>query len=57
LHALKGVLVRHPGDTEVQLRLMRDGAVRIFELPNRIRVTPDFFGEVKTLLGPSCIAS
>ena len=57
LQALKGVLSRHPGDTEVQLRLMRDGAVRIFELPNRIRVTPDFFGEVKTLLGPSCIAS
>ncbi len=57
LQALNDVLRRHPGDTEVRLRLTRTGSVRIFEIPNRIRVTPDFYGEVKTLLGPSCVAS
>jgi len=57
LQAIKGVLNRHPGETEVRLRLTRDGTARIFELPYRIRVTPDFYGEIKTLLGPTCVAS
>jgi DNA polymerase-3 subunit alpha len=57
MQALHDCLRRHPGDTEVRLRLTRSGGVRIFEVPLRIRVTPDFYGEVKTLLGPTCIAS
>jgi DNA polymerase-3 subunit alpha len=57
LQAIKGVLDRHPGETEVRLRLTRAGTARVFELPYRIRVTPDFYGEIKTLLGPSCVAS
>ncbi len=57
LKSLRAVFNRHPGETEVRLRLTRQDGVRIFELPDRVRVSADFYGEIKTLLGPSCIAS
>nr|WP_169078518.1 DNA polymerase III subunit alpha [Microcella alkalica] len=53
---LEAVLRRHRGSTEVRLRLVRDEAARVFELPHRIEPTAGFFGEVKSLLGPRALA-
>lgn len=54
--SLDEILKRHPGDVEVRLRLTRGASARIFELPNRVRITSDLYGELKSLLGPSCLA-
>ncbi|WP_244857849.1 DNA polymerase III subunit alpha [Agromyces archimandritae] len=53
--ALGDVLTRHVGDTEVRLKLVRGGIARVFELPYPVRVTADFYGELKSLLGPNCL--
>ncbi|MCD2441938.1 DNA polymerase III subunit alpha [Agromyces sp. SYSU K20354] len=53
--ALSDVLIRHAGDTEVRLRLIRGRTARVFELPYPVRVTADFYGELKSLLGPNCL--
>jgi DNA polymerase-3 subunit alpha len=54
--SLDEMLKRYPGDTEVRLRLTRGDTARIFELPNRVSITSDLYGELKSLLGPSCLA-
>ncbi|WP_246854199.1 DNA polymerase III subunit alpha [Naasia sp. SYSU D00057] len=53
--ALNDVLIRHSGDTEVRLRLVKGDTARVFEVPYRIEVTADFYGELKSLLGPGCL--
>src|SRR3954453_11027210 len=53
--ALNDVLIRHSGDTEVRLRLVRGDTARVFELPFRVEVSADFSGEIKSLLGPGCL--
>src|SRR5690606_3864324 len=50
VQALGDILIRHEGDTEVRLRLVRDGAARVFELPYRITRSQGLTGELKTLL-------
>jgi DNA polymerase-3 subunit alpha len=52
---LDEILRRYPGNTEVRLRLTRAATARVFELPTRVRVTSDMYGELKSLLGPSCL--
>jgi len=54
--ALGEVLARHRGDTEVRLRLLKGGTARVFEVPHPVRVTADFYGELKSLLGPNCLS-
>lgn len=54
--ALNEILTRHPGDVEVRLRLTRGSNSRLFDLPMRVRATPDLYGELKGLLGPGCLA-
>lgn len=49
------VLRRHAGESEVRLRLRTPGVIRRFELPHRVRITQDLYGELKALLGPSCL--
>lgn len=56
LSELQAVLSRHQGTTEVRLRLLKDDTARTFELPHRIKASPGFFGEVKSLLGPRALA-
>jgi DNA polymerase-3 subunit alpha len=56
VQALNDVLIRHSGDTEVRLRLVKNDNVRIFEVPFGVNVTADLFGELKSLLGPNCLA-
>ncbi|MBF4458691.1 DNA polymerase III subunit alpha [Pseudoclavibacter sp. VKM Ac-2867] len=53
--ALGKVLRRHSGESEVRLRLRTPGVIRRFELPHRVRITQDLYGELKALLGPSCL--
>ncbi|GAB6897948.1 DNA polymerase III subunit alpha [Kineosporia succinea] len=56
---LKDVLVNHPGSSEVHLRLVQPGRQTTMRLDDRLRVTPSpaLFGDLKALLGPSCLAS
>jgi DNA polymerase-3 subunit alpha len=53
--ALGDVLIRHRGETEVRLRLVRGRTARVFELPYPVQVTADLYGELKSLLGPNCL--
>ncbi|WP_264159495.1 DNA polymerase III subunit alpha [Mycetocola spongiae] len=54
---LREVLLRHPGESELRIRLIRGDVARVFEVPNYpVRVSPDLFGELKSLLGPNCLS-
>lgn len=52
---LSDVLKRHPGQSEVRLKLTRGDVARVFELPQRVDVNSDLYGELKSLLGPGCL--
>jgi DNA polymerase-3 subunit alpha len=54
---LKDVLATHPGVTEVHLRLTQTGRSTLMRLDDGLRVTPSpaLFGDLKALLGPSCL--
>lgn len=54
--ALNDVLIRHAGDNEVRLKLVKGDVARVFEIPYPVRVSADLYGELKTLLGPNCLA-
>lgn len=56
ISALYDVLIRHSGDREVRLRLIKGSSARVFEIPYPVTVTADLYGELKTLLGPNCLA-
>ncbi len=53
--ALNDVLIRHSGDNEVRLRLVKGSSARVFEIPYPVTVSADLYGELKTLLGPGCL--
>ncbi|MCU1551403.1 MAG: polymerase subunit alpha [Glaciihabitans sp.] len=53
--ALNDVLIRHAGENEVRLKLVRGETARMFEIPYPVTVSADLYGELKTLLGPSCL--
>jgi DNA polymerase-3 subunit alpha len=53
--SLNDVLIRHSGDTEVRLRLVKGESARIFEVPYPVSVSADLYGELKSLLGPNCL--
>ncbi|MGA1838530.1 DNA polymerase III subunit alpha [Herbiconiux sp. 11R-BC] len=55
VQALNDVLIRHAGDTEVRLKLVKSDNVRVFEVPYNVRVSADLYGELKSLLGPNCL--
>ena len=52
------MLGEHPGATEVHLRLTQPGRSVLMRLDDRLRVTasPALFGDLKALLGPSCLS-
>ncbi|WP_298860923.1 DNA polymerase III subunit alpha [uncultured Microbacterium sp.] len=52
---LAEILRRHNGDTEVLLRLHRGGSAKVFEVPMPVKVSADLFGDLKSLLGPTCL--
>ncbi len=55
---LKEVLATHPGGTEVHLRLSQGPKVTVVRLDDAFRVAPTsaLFGDLKALLGPTCLA-
>jgi len=52
---LAEVLGRHPGSTEVTLKLHKGTAAKVFEVPRPVAITVDLYGELKGLLGPQCL--
>jgi DNA polymerase-3 subunit alpha len=54
--SLYDVLIRHSGANEVRLKLVRGETARMFEIPYPVTVTADLYGELKSLLGPSCVS-
>lgn len=52
---LAEVFARHPGSTEITLKLHRSGTAKVFEVPARVGVSVDLYGELKGLLGPQCL--
>lgn len=48
-------LERHPGTSEVRLRLVKDGMARVFSLPRQVEVNANLIGEVKSVLGRDCL--
>ena len=54
--ALNDVLIRHSGVNEVRLKLIKGDTARVFEIPYPVTVSADLYGELKTLLGPNCLA-
>jgi len=57
--ALKAVLATHPGVTEVQLQLQNGARTTVLRLDDKYRVTPSpaLYGDLKALLGASCLGS
>ena len=53
--ALGDVLIRHSGDSEVRLKLVKGESARMFEIPYPVTVSADLYGELKSLLGPNCV--
>ena len=54
---LKEILMAHPGTTEVHLHLTGGARTTVLRLDDRLRVTPttSLYGDVKALLGPTCL--
>lgn len=54
---LRDVLNTHRGNSEVRLHLQGDSKVEVMGLPVHLRVnpTPSLFGDLKVLLGPTCL--
>ena len=57
IERFKEVLAAHPGVTEVRLALQNGPRTTVVRLDDRLRVlpTPALYGDLKALLGPSCI--
>ncbi|GIG27891.1 DNA polymerase III subunit alpha [Cellulomonas marina] len=55
---LREVLSTHPGVTEVHVRLTQPGRATVMRLDDTYRVArdPSLYGDLKALLGPSCLA-
>nr|WP_022893333.1 DNA polymerase III subunit alpha [Agromyces subbeticus] len=54
--ALREVLERHRGETEVRMVLTKGRVGRVFEIGQYpVKVTADLYGELKSLLGPNCL--
>jgi DNA polymerase-3 subunit alpha len=54
--SLYEVLTRHVGPNEVRLKLIKGDIARVFEIPHPVTVSADLYGELKSLLGPGCLA-
>jgi len=57
ISALKQVLARHPGISQVHLRLISGERITTLELDQSLRVTTSsaLMGDLKALLGPGCL--
>jgi len=55
VNELLQTLDRHRGETEVTMKLHSGSVAKVFEIPHRVRITADLYGELKGLLGPQCL--
>jgi DNA polymerase-3 subunit alpha len=53
---LDEILKRHPGGSEVELRVRHPDTVRVFTLPHRVAVSGALYGELRRVLGPNAVA-
>ena len=53
---LKQILDRHPGSSQVLLKIIGSQSARLFELPFAVTANADLFGELKGLLGSRCLS-
>ncbi len=54
---LRGVLQEHPGGTEVRVKLTSPGRATILTIDTlRVAPSPALYGDLKALLGPSCLS-
>ncbi|WP_154606765.1 DNA polymerase III subunit alpha [Rhodococcus sp. AQ5-07] len=58
LSALKQVLTRHPGTSDVHVRLIGGTEISLWKVDDVLRVEPSsaLMGDLKALLGPGCLA-
>jgi DNA polymerase III alpha subunit len=54
---LKNILSNHPGTTEVQIEVQHADHSTLLQLDANLRVSvnPGLYGDLKQLLGPSCL--
>ncbi len=57
--ALKSVLTRHPGTSDVHVRLISGSKITLLKVDDSLRVEPSsaLMGDLKALLGPGCLAT
>ncbi len=57
VEGIREVLSTHPGSTPVHLRLTSPGRATIMQLEDKLRIerSPSLFGDLKALLGSSCL--
>ncbi|KRF06371.1 DNA polymerase III subunit alpha [Arthrobacter sp. Soil782] len=57
IHELGSVLRQHRGNSEVRLHVRKERQMSVLSLPVDLRVnpTPALFGDLKVLLGPTCL--
>jgi DNA polymerase-3 subunit alpha len=58
LGALKQILTRHPGTSDVHVRLIGSNEITMWKVDDVLRVEPSsaLMGDLKALLGPGCLA-
>jgi DNA polymerase-3 subunit alpha len=54
LHDLAEVLARHPGDVDVEFRVLTSTGARVFALPQKVAPSGSLYAEIKRILGPNC---
>ena len=56
LEELDRILRVHAGTEEVHVKLIGEAGERLFKLQPRVKITTDFYGELKVLLGAKCLS-
>jgi len=55
LERIQYIIKQHPGNSEMMITIAALESTRTFTLPQRVRYSTEFIGELKVLLGMNCI--
>jgi DNA polymerase-3 subunit alpha len=55
LERIQYIIKQHPGNSEMMITIAASESTRTFTLPQRVRYSSEFIGELKVLLGMNCI--
>ena len=55
LERIQYIIKQHPGNSELGIIIVTDETAKSFTLPQRVRYSGEFIGELKVLLGMNCI--